>query len=97
MPSHIQDFVWNWGLNTLAAKHFSGNTITKFPPITPGEVVITKFIVNNVNTNVISGGSYNQWPVIHIFTDNQDGTWTVEVYNYLDGRQVRGIRERVYF
>lgn len=97
MPAHIKEINWVWGVGTLAAKNFSGNIVQRFPPITPGEVIITKYLVNNVITNVISGGTYNQWPVMTTFTDNQDGSWFMEEWLYSDTRQRRGIHEKVYW
>lgn len=97
MVAHIKEVNWVWGVGSLAAKYFTGNIITKFPSITPGEVIITKYIVNNVNTNVISGGVYEKLPIVNKFTDNQDGTWLVEIWNYSNTRQRKGIQEKVYW
>ena len=96
MVEHIKGINWTWGTNTLAAKHFTANILITYPPITPGEVIISKYLVNNVETNVISGASYNQWPVITKFTDLQTGEWEMEIWNYTNIKPAKQISERIY-
>ena len=56
----------------------------------PNIVTIDRYLLDLVDTNFISGQIYKNYPdylpTVNTakFTDNQNGTWQVEIYNYLN-------------
>jgi len=67
---HIKDFKWTWCTLSPAAKYCYGFNVSR---------TFNTYIIREVETNVISGGRYQDGNVITIFTDNGDDTWTVRI------------------
>jgi len=82
---------FNWFQSTLVqtGKYCYGNILSENKIKDTGSVEITNYVITVVDTNVVSGEiyevfkDYSSMKRTAQFTDNQDGTWTAQLINYL--------------
>lgn len=89
MPINNTEF--NWFLSTFVqtGKYCYGNILAEHTIHAEGSADITNYVINIVDTNIVSGELYDEYKEYSStkrtaqFTDNNDGTWNVQLINYL--------------
>jgi hypothetical protein len=85
-----QDFCYFLSTFTQTGKYCYGNILKHEVIRIPENVTIDRYLLNQVDTNFVSGQTYRNYPAYlstvntASFTDNQDGTWEVKILNYTE-------------